>query len=292
MNLKIQGIYMILNIINNKCYIGSSKDIEIRKRQHTKELRKGEHHSAHLQASWDRYGEDKFVFIPLEEVADRDELHVRELHWMELKKSLNGKFGYNLGIPKATDGMDIRPETRLKLQEATYNQYYSENPAMSLEDFMSGKRAKDLVELKGNDHLKKRIFVFDNKTGERVKEYPSITALIEEMGRGPERVLSKLNLSHKGLIYIREEDFDENTVYKKHYKERPAYIPKGPFNGHKVETYDLTTLETVQEYINKKALADSYNTTIKYLNKVFEGSKKSFRGLGVRYSKSKSRLLS
>lgn len=283
---------MILNLVNNKCYVGSSKNIKSRKYQHTKELRDGVHHNSHLQASWNRYGEDKFLFTVLEKVIDKADLHDRELYWMQVKQSLNREFGYNLGMPKLTDGMDIRPETKLKLQEAAYRQYYGKNNLISFEDFMDGKRAKDLKELKGNDHLKKRIFVFDNKTGERVKEYPSITALIEEMGRGPERVLSKLNLSHKGLIYIKEEDFDENTVYKKHYKERPAYIPKGSFNGHAVETYDLVTLETVQEYPNKKDLADSYDTSVKYLNKVFEGSKKSFRGLGIRYCKSKSRLLS
>lgn len=292
MNLKTQGIYMILNLVNNKCYVGSSKNIKSRKYQHTKELRDGVHHNSHLQASWNRYGEDKFLFTVLEKVIDKADLHDRELHWMQVKQSLDREFGYNLGMPKLADGMDIRPETKLKLQEASYRQHYGKNNLISFEDFMSGKRAKDLKELEGNDHLKKRIFVFDNKTGERVKEYPSITALIEEMGRGPERVLSKLNLSHKGLIYIKEEDFDENTVYKKHYKERSAYIPKGSFNGHAVETYDLITSETVQEYPNKKALADSYGTSVKYLNKVFEGSKKSFRGLGIRYCKSKSRLLS
>ena len=292
MNLKAQGIYMILNLVNNKCYVGSSKNIKSRKYQHTKELRDGVHHNSHLQASWNRYGEDKFLFTVLEKVIDKADLHDRELYWMQVKQSLDREFGYNLGMPKLADGMDIRPETKLKLQEASYRQHYGKNNLISFEDFMSGKRAKDLKELKGNDHLKKRIFVFDNKTGERVKEYPSITALIEEMGRGPERVLSKLNLSHKGLIYIKEEDFDENTVYKKHYKERPTYIPKGSFNGHAVETYDLITSETVQEYPNKKALADSYGTSVKYLNKVFEGSKKSFRGLGIRYCKSKSRLLS
>ena len=292
MNLKTQGIYMILNLVNNKCYVGSSKNIKSRKYQHTKELRDGVHHNSHLQASWNRYGEDKFLFTVLEKVIDKADLHDRELHWMQVKQSLDREFGYNLGMPKLADGMDIRPETKLKLQEASYRQHYGKNNLISFEDFMDGKRAKDLKELKGNDHLKKRIFVFDNKTGERVKEYSSITALIEEMGRGPERVLSKLNLSHKGLIYIKEEDFDENTVYKKHYKERSAYIPKGSFNGHAVETYDLITSETVQEYPNKKALADSYGTSIKYLNKVFEGSKKSFRGLGIRYCKSKSRLLS
>ena len=292
MNLKTQGIYMILNLVNNKCYVGSSKNIKSRKYQHTKELRDGVHHNSHLQASWNRYGEDKFLFTVLEKVIDKADLHDRELYWMQVKQSLDREFGYNLGMPKLADGMDIRPETKLKLQEASYRQHYGKNSLISFEDFMAGKRAKDLKELKGNDHLKKRIFVFDNKTGERVKEYPSITALIEEIGRGPERVLSKINLSHKGLIYIKEEDFDVNTVYKKHYKERPAYIPKGSFNGHAVETYDLITLETVQEYPNKKALADSYGTSVKYLNKVFEGSKKSFRGLGIRYCKSKSRLLS
>ena len=290
--MKVQGIYVILNILNNKCYIGSSRNIRKRKSQHIKELKDNLHYNAHLQAAWNKYGADKFIFTVLEEVADRNDLWTRELHWIKVKNSLDRQFGYNLGVPKSTDGMDIRPETKLKLQEASYRQHYGKNNLISFEDFMAGKRAKDLKELKGNDHLKKRIFVFDNKTGERVKEYPSITALIEEMGRGPERVLSKLNLSHKGLIYLKEEDFDENTVYKKHYKERPAYIPKGSFNGHEVETYDLITLETVQEYPNKKALADSYETSVKYLNKVFEGSKKSFRGLGVRYSKSKSRLLS
>lgn len=291
MNKKVQGIYAILNVLNNKCYVGSSRNIQRRKWEHTRELKYKTHCNSHLQAAWDKYGKDKFMFIVLEEVADKDDLHDRELHWIEIKKSMNSKFGYNLGIPKITDGMEIRPETRLKLQMVAYKKHYSENPRISLEDYLDGKRAKDLKELKGNDHLKKRIFVFDNKTGKRVKEYPSITALIEEMGRGPERVLSKLNLSHKGLIYVKEEDFDENTVYKKHYKERSAYIPKGSFNGHAVETYDLITSETVQEYPNKKALADSYGTSVKYLNKVFEGSKKSFRRLGVRYCKSKSRLL-
>ena len=290
--MKVQGIYVILNILNNKCYIGSSRNIRKRKSQHIKELKDNLHYNAHLQAAWNKYGADKFIFTVLEEVADRADLWTRELHWIKVKNSLDRQFGYNLGVPKSTDGMDIRPETKLKLQEAAYRQYYGKNNLISFEDFMSGKRAKDLLELKGNDHLKKRIFAFDNKTGERVKEYSSIAELTEEMGRGPERVLSKINLSHKGLIYIKEEDFDENTVYKKQYKERPAYIPKGSFNGHEVEIYDLITLETVQEYPNKKALADCYGTSVKYLNKVFEGSKKSFRGLGVRYCKSKSRLLS
>ena len=35
---KIQGIYKITNLINGKCYIGKSEDIEFRKKVHFREL--------------------------------------------------------------------------------------------------------------------------------------------------------------------------------------------------------------------------------------------------------------
>ena len=35
---KIQGIYKITNLINGKCYIGKSEDIEYRKKIHFREL--------------------------------------------------------------------------------------------------------------------------------------------------------------------------------------------------------------------------------------------------------------
>ena len=34
---KIQGIYKITNLINGKCYIGKSEDIEFRKKVHFRE---------------------------------------------------------------------------------------------------------------------------------------------------------------------------------------------------------------------------------------------------------------
>jgi len=61
------GIYKITNLINNKFYIGSSKDLIFRKETHEKELRRKKHCNSYLQNAWDKYGEDNFSFQVIEE---------------------------------------------------------------------------------------------------------------------------------------------------------------------------------------------------------------------------------
>lgn len=63
-------IYRITNMINNKYYIGSAESFARREWQHKYKLKRGEHTNPHLQASWNKYGEDAFVFEILEEVPE------------------------------------------------------------------------------------------------------------------------------------------------------------------------------------------------------------------------------
>jgi len=63
MSLEVQGIYMILNITNKKCYVGSSKNCKARKYHHFGRLRNNKHCNSYLQASFNKHGEDKFKFI-------------------------------------------------------------------------------------------------------------------------------------------------------------------------------------------------------------------------------------
>lgn len=60
------GVYRIKNIVNNKIYIGSSKDIEKRWKRHRYELKNNKHHSPTLQRDWNEYGKDNFIFSILE----------------------------------------------------------------------------------------------------------------------------------------------------------------------------------------------------------------------------------
>ena len=56
------GIYKITCIINNRVYIGSSKDISRRIGEHKSELRLNKHHNRLLQEDYNLYGMDNFKF--------------------------------------------------------------------------------------------------------------------------------------------------------------------------------------------------------------------------------------
>lgn len=56
------GIYLITNTVNQKKYIGSSVNINRRWKQHRWALCMNRHRNAHLQAAWNKYGEQSFKF--------------------------------------------------------------------------------------------------------------------------------------------------------------------------------------------------------------------------------------
>ena len=63
-------VYLILNLVNNKFYLGSTNNVSERKRKHFNLLKKGKHHSSHLQYSYDKYGEESFIFIIIETTTE------------------------------------------------------------------------------------------------------------------------------------------------------------------------------------------------------------------------------
>ena len=67
----MSGIYMIRNIINNKVYIGQSSDLKDRLAHHKSSLRHNRHYSSYLQNAWNKYGEENFEFIILEECEEK-----------------------------------------------------------------------------------------------------------------------------------------------------------------------------------------------------------------------------
>lgn len=90
----VSCIYKIINLANRKFYIGSTKYSKDRFRQHRKLLRNNRHHCKHLQASWNKHGEDAFVF----EIIERLEPHLLEAREDELLKQWYGdKRLYNTG---------------------------------------------------------------------------------------------------------------------------------------------------------------------------------------------------
>ncbi len=90
------GIYSIKNRINNKIYIGSSDDIKNRWRNHKILLENNNHHSIHLQNAWQKYGEHAFLFEIIENINDKQQLLIREQHYLDFYRSYEPENGYNI----------------------------------------------------------------------------------------------------------------------------------------------------------------------------------------------------
>lgn len=88
------GIYCILNLKNNKRYIGQSKDLEMRKNKNLRSLRDNNHYNKHLQRDFNSDGEENFEFVILEKCSI-DELDSRELHYIQKFETMNKDKGYN-----------------------------------------------------------------------------------------------------------------------------------------------------------------------------------------------------
>lgn len=79
-------IYAIINIIDDKCYVGQASDRDFRWKEHLKSLRGFYHHSILLQRAWCKHGADSFIFVVLEVLDCTSKLNEREEHWGKLLK--------------------------------------------------------------------------------------------------------------------------------------------------------------------------------------------------------------
>lgn len=87
---KICGIYKITNKVNNKCYIGQSKDIIKR----WKTEYKWHKLNNHLHSAFNKYGLENFDFEIIEE-CEPSLLNEREKFWINVYNSFDRNFGYN-----------------------------------------------------------------------------------------------------------------------------------------------------------------------------------------------------
>lgn len=111
------GIYRILNTVSGKSYVGSTVRMRGRWTEHRHRLRKGNHHSRHLQSSWNKYGEDCFVFEPLLFMDAEQPLFVEEQRFIDSLDAFRD--GYNT-LPAAGSalGHKASPEARAKMSAA------------------------------------------------------------------------------------------------------------------------------------------------------------------------------
>lgn len=200
-------IYMIINVINGKFYIGSTNDIKKRWNDHLYCLNKNIHHSKHLQHAWSKYGEEAFEFEVLEEfeVEDSQEQFDREQIYLDLFKPWDSNIGYNIS-KKAEHGGFCG-----KTGEQHYNAKITEEQAIQIK--------KLIIEGKTNKEIKD-IFNFNN------------TQIISNIGYGKawkdagqelnEECYKIYSYTRKGMRHITKDFIDNNkeNILKLYFEDK------------------------------------------------------------------------
>lgn len=121
------GIYQITCLINNKVYIGSSRNIGRRYNGHLRRLKRNIHTNKYLQNCWNKYGQENFEFTVVE-FCLAESLKVREEFYFEITKCCDREFGFNIvktsgggycsGEEHYLYGKSLSKETKKKLSES------------------------------------------------------------------------------------------------------------------------------------------------------------------------------
>lgn len=231
------AIYCIKNTTNGKLYVGSAVDVDRRWRVHRNDLQKGVHHSSHLQFAWNKYGEEKFAFLIIEECLV-EKLIEKEQFWMDFHDSYNDVSGYNMS-PTAGNclGRCHSEETKKKISESRIGEkhhffggHLSEEHRKKISEALTGKITTEETRKKISDAL----------SGEKSCMYGK---------HHSEETKKKISESEKGRIFSEEHKKRIGESRKGEYHSEES---KKKMSGEKHHSSKLTW-EKVREIRGKWA---------------------------------------
>lgn len=182
---KKAGVYCITCIVNNKKYIGCSKNIYSRINNHKYSLEKQslKQENQYFIDDFKKYGYEKFNYEVLEYTSEN--LKDKEFYYINLYDTINREKGYNLRRDNSKNGMIALEETRKKYSEAQRerfskkeerdkigkrsSKFWKENP--NIKERMADKVSKALTKYKILQYT---------KDGEFIKEWNRVKDIIKE----------------------------------------------------------------------------------------------------------------
>lgn len=156
---KLSGIYKFTNKLKNKVYIGQAVNLRSRVRDHLKDYKKDKKNS-HLYNSIKKHGIENFQLeILIEGKFTKNELDQMEIRFIELFKSNNSIFGYNLtaggggtsGLKQSLEVIKKRIESRKWYKHSEESKQKMSNSAKGFKH--SEEQIKKIIESrKGYKH--------------------------------------------------------------------------------------------------------------------------------------------
>ena len=139
------GIYQIINLTDpDKFYIGSAVDLDRRKRQHWFDLRWNKHDNGHLQNSWNKYGEENFIFVPLISCSIKDLVFYEQ----GLLDKLHPYYNIATCAEAPRRGAKVSVETKLKMSRARFGKKLSKETRQKMSKSAKGRTFSEETRLK------------------------------------------------------------------------------------------------------------------------------------------------
>lgn len=177
------GIYKITNLINNKCYVGSSSNLNRRENDHFRLLKQGKSHSLLLQRAVNKYGIDNFKF----EILDYCEESVIYKVEQEFVNNIKPEYNQCLEVVTCPKGYRHTDEAKIKISEARKK---------SIDTVLLSKQAIERHKTNDKFGYKKKIQKLDSKENV-IKEYNSLKEYAIEHNCSIVAVSKALSKGHK-----------------------------------------------------------------------------------------------
>ncbi len=128
------GVYAIEHNVSGRKYVGSSKDIATRFRDHLRDLKKNKHHSDRLQNAWNKYGAEAFSFRILVECPE-SQLRAVEQEWINSHQR-----DELFNVSMFANRIDWNVDTRAKMSRVSIGRIMSETTRAKIGIAFKGKK--------------------------------------------------------------------------------------------------------------------------------------------------------
>jgi len=219
-------VYTIRSKTSGKAYYGSTNNFKRRRSQHLQRLRRGTHHSSHLQNAWNIYQEPDFVIEVLHQFATETEMLACEKGFLA---NIGNTYNVSTEVDKGhTRGRPRSEATKAKLSAMFKGKFVSEET----KERIRIARAKQVMTNAGIPHTE--------ETKQLIREKRKLQTNTRKGHKASEELRQKLSAAKKGKEYPRVKVVTPDGVYigvkdaAQHYGVNVAtirYRVKNNFSG-------------------------------------------------------------
>lgn len=257
------GIYEIVNLKTNKKYIGSSATLRKREYEHFYALRNNKHPNKYLQHSYNKHGEENFVFNVILLVEDVNELFLREQEYIDFYGIKNL---YNLSPTAGSIRGYEFPESSLKLQsESKRNKIVSNSIKETI-------RQANYLQI---NNMKIPVLQINPLTDEVIKEWDSMSDAARFFNVKKYAIYKSCRSEKLRIRGFRWQYKDKNHTEK---------VPKYSSEKKKIKQIDIETKECICIFDSISKAAKAFNIDRKSILRAVRGDYRSSCGFFWEYA--------